>query len=122
MKDVFFEIAFWIGVAIIILSSVLFLLWLSGQILNLLGKHWNVLWNVYEYSYYKREFNKWLVESKKPRNNRAKRIKTELEKKWEDDLEKYREMSEDEEVGEFQRRRYVGKFQATRDCLKDYRA
>lgn len=121
MKEIFFEISFWLGICTIITGAFLFLLWILGQIMNLLGNYWNLLWNIYEYAVYKRDFNKWLVESKLPRNNRAKRIKTDLEKKWEDDIEKYRDMSEDEEIGEFQRRRYIGKFQAVRDCLKDYR-
>lgn len=82
MKEIFIETTFWIGASIVVVGLLILLLWLIEKAFDLTAKLWDVLWNVYEYVYYRKDFDNWIVLHGKERHWRVqKRIDKENEKR-----------------------------------------
>jgi len=59
MKDIYFDIIFWIGALVIILFGLLLMLWMLLKIINTLSLFLGSMYKVYEYLIYKKEFEEW---------------------------------------------------------------
>lgn len=73
LSDVIFYASVLFGGLCVVLGLFILLMILWGKFVNLVAQHWNVMWNVYEYAFYKKEFNKWLTDNKKERNPKSKK-------------------------------------------------
>jgi hypothetical protein len=69
MKDIYFDIIFWIGALVIILFGLLLMLWMLLKIINTLSLFLGSMYKVYEYLIYKREFEEWIVKEGRQRYN-----------------------------------------------------
>ena len=71
MKDIYFDITFWIGALVIILFGILLMGWLLIKIINTVSLFYGNMFKVYEYIIYRKEFEEWIVKEGKQRHNRV---------------------------------------------------
>lgn len=73
MKTLFFEISMWLGVASILLA-LLFILWASQKVIDKISMHSRFLNIMYEFAFYRKDFEEYMEKTGKARNPRLKKF------------------------------------------------
>ena len=71
MREFYLEATFWLGATAVTIGLLILVLWLLGKLWDEIAKHKNILWNVFEYAYYKKKFEKWIAEEGLERNPKS---------------------------------------------------
>ena len=81
MKELFYEVTFWIGAAIVVVMSLFALGYLLIKFIDALSRFFGNMFVIWEYVVYRKEFENWLVLKDIPRQWRVKRAREKAERK-----------------------------------------